>query len=404
MIYSLMNAGQSVLLLFLVNHLLGEEQSGIFSYGFSVAVLFMYIGNYGIRNFQVSDTKEKYTFTEYYSFRFVTMGIMLLIACIDCLLFVKNATKSFVIFALCLFRAGECLEDVFHGRFQQKDNLALACKMGTLRYLLSDLLFFLTLFLWENLLLSCIFYAASTIVGAWFFNVRKLNGDGTLRISISFLKIKLLLAEAFPLFAGYFLTTYLTNVGKYAIDEYLDEVVQAHFNMLFMPVLLINLFSTMIFRPGIVEMARLYNEKRKNDYYGFVSKQLLAIVLLSVIVLPICYFIGVPFLSWFYGSDLSAYSVEFMILMFGGVCCAVISFLNVCIITIRGQKAELWITLGIAVLSAGITYFATKCYGLFGTCISYLISMLLLSIAYLFLHGIIAGKHFEIRPETDGET
>ncbi|MGN0347390.1 MAG: lipopolysaccharide biosynthesis protein [Lachnospiraceae bacterium] len=395
MIYSLMNAGQSFLLLFLVNHLLGEEQSGIFSYGFSVAVLFMYIGNYGIRNYQVSDTGEKYSFTEYYSFRFLTIGIMLLIAGVDCLFFVKDTAKAMIIFSLCLFRAGECLEDVFHGRFQQKENLALACQLGTFRYLVSDLIFFLTLILLKQLLPACICYAVSTIAGAWFFNVRKLRGDAPLRISISFLKIKLLLAEAFPLFAGYFLTTYLTNVGKYAINKYLDEIVQAHFNMLFMPVLLINLLSTMIFRPGIVEMARLYNEKKKKEYYGFVSKQLFAIGLLSVVVLPICYFIGVPFLSWFYGSDLSAYSMEFMILMFGGVCSAVISFLNVCIITIRGQQPELWTTLGISVISAGITYYATKGYGLFGTCVSYVISMVLLAVSYLVLHGIIAGKHFE---------
>ena len=62
MVFSVLNAGQSIVLLIIVNRIAGEKAAGVFAFSFSVAVLMMYIGNYGIRNFQISDSNFAHRF------------------------------------------------------------------------------------------------------------------------------------------------------------------------------------------------------------------------------------------------------------------------------------------------------------------------------------------------------
>lgn len=78
-IFSILSAAQSMIMLIFVKRLIGMEEAGVFSYSFSVAVLFMHIGNYGLRNFQVSDVNERFSFAQYVSFRVISCSLMIFI-------------------------------------------------------------------------------------------------------------------------------------------------------------------------------------------------------------------------------------------------------------------------------------------------------------------------------------
>ena len=56
-------------------------------------------------------------------------------------------------------------------------------------------------------------------------------------------KLKKLLWVNLPLVIGDFLTIYITNCPKYAIDSYLTEETQAIYGIIAQPVLIVALFS-----------------------------------------------------------------------------------------------------------------------------------------------------------------
>ena len=64
-VFSVMNALQSTLLLFLVTRMCGSDRAGVFSLAFSVAYLMIMIGNYGVRNYQATDVGLRFGFREY---------------------------------------------------------------------------------------------------------------------------------------------------------------------------------------------------------------------------------------------------------------------------------------------------------------------------------------------------
>ncbi len=60
-----LNSVVSIILLLFVTRIAGTEDAGIFSLGFSTAQMMLCIGNYGMRNFQSTDIKDKYAFGTY---------------------------------------------------------------------------------------------------------------------------------------------------------------------------------------------------------------------------------------------------------------------------------------------------------------------------------------------------
>lgn len=391
MIFSIINAAQSALLLAVVNRICAEEEAGIFSYAFSVAVLFMFIGNYGIRNFQVSDTKEKYTPGQYYASRFFTVGIMLLSGMLFVLFSGSGIEKKIVVLLLIVTKSVEAVEDVFHGRYQQKDKLYVAAIQGSLRFFFADVIFFAVLYCSGSLIRGTSAYLVTNTVMTILFTIFTISSYGGFKLDYSEKKWIGLLVECFPLFLNYFLITYLANVSKYALDKYGNDVQQAYFNMIFMPVFAVNLLSTFIFRPIIVSMARLFNEKKYNQYIELVHRQekWIGCIGLSVIILSLA--AGIKVLSAFFGSDLSGYTIPFILLMLGGVWSAYSSFYNVCIITIRGQKQGLYANLAVTVFSIllyyGILSFSSGGNMILTVSVVYFISMILQMIVYMKLHG-----------------
>lgn len=364
MIFSVLNAGQSMLLLMMVNRLAGEEVAGLFSFAFSVAVLMMNIGSYGIRNYQVSDVEEQHSFGEYCGFRFVTCGIMLLVSLGYVWIKAFDRRKTILILLLCGMRIIECFEDVFHGRYQQKQRLDIACRQGTIRILLSLVTFCGALMLTHEIVTAVVGYLAANLVCFVSMTVFTIPRFGGFHATFQGKGMTSLWIEGFPLFCGYFFSTYLGNAAKYAIDDFGTYQMQAYFNMIFMPVLVINLVSTMIFRPIIVDMATLWNQGEYQAFQKLVYKQLGYIGILALVMLPAAIVIGLPILSFFYGTALGDYRDAFFLLLSGGVFSAASSFLNVCIITIRCQRKLLlviafismlaWLTGGIFVQNKGI--------------------------------------------------
>ncbi len=124
------NAIQSVIWLMIITRVLGLTDAGIFTIAYATSNLFLMIGKYGIRNFQVSDVKKSYTWNDYYISRILTVIAMMAAALIYSLYMNLSGSytiyKAIVVFLMTLLKAADAYEDVYYGMYQQNGRLDLA--------------------------------------------------------------------------------------------------------------------------------------------------------------------------------------------------------------------------------------------------------------------------------------
>ena len=116
---AMLNAFQTVFILMLISRIDPVIDAGVFTIAFAIGNLMMAIGKYGIRQFQVSDVEEKYSFKEYTVARIITSIIMIVASFVyvgvNLASGLYNSSKSIVIILICLAKVIDAVEDVIHG-------------------------------------------------------------------------------------------------------------------------------------------------------------------------------------------------------------------------------------------------------------------------------------------------
>lgn len=398
MIGSMLVAFQSVIMLMILTRVLGLVDAGIFTIAFANANLFLNIGKYGMRNFQVSDVKRQFSFADYKTSRIITVLAMLLVSVGYTLYTAYENTysieKTQIIIWMCLFKIVDAIEDVYHGYYQQENRLDIASKCLALRMLSTILVFSLGLIFFKNQLIALII---STILTAFLFLIFTKWTIGEFHSpSVKYNKknVRLLLKLCFPLFAGAFLSFYIGNAPKYAIDATLSDDLQACYGFIAMPVFVIGLLNSFIFNPMLYKLTRLWNSGKVKKFVIQTILQSGIVFLITIICIGGAYLLGIPVLSWLYNTDLSPYKTELLILLLGGGFLGFSGLLSAFITIIRCQKWIMWGYLFIAILAFIFSNPIVKMYRMLGAAILYtaLMGGLCVIFVFLFLCGILKYK------------
>ena len=399
-----LSAAQSALILMVMNRTNGINDAGIFSIAYAVASLMLFVGQYGLRRYQASDIKEEFSFSDYLGMRFLTCGTMILASllyCLWCLMFGNyTMTKFIVVFLVCMEKVVQAFADVLHGRMQQAGRLDVAAKSSATRIVVSTLLFMLALFVTKELVISTFIWVCANII------VYLLTSQNVLRNYSKFTPrfrkdaIKGLAIIGLPLFLSYFLSMYIGNAPKYAIDRYLSDEIQAYYNFIFMPAFAVQLLANFIFNPILTSYAHVWADRKFKKFRKLVIRQMIVVLGITILGLAVAATIGIPILSFLFGVDLSAYKLELCVVMIGGGFLGYVTFFTTVITIIRHQNLLL-IGYGTAAFAALILAkpFVLN-YGMLGAASLYAILMGLL--AFMFL-GIMVVKIRKERKEYENE-
>lgn len=375
----MLNAGQSVFLLIVITRICGLETAGIFSIAFATGNLFMYIGNYGVRNYQVSDQTQEYAFADYLRHRGLTIFLMLAASVGYTLWSVHTGSyspyKAACVFAMCALKAVDCAEEVFEGRYQQKGRLDLAGKLVTVRLLISIGGMMAVLAVTEDLLKATLAAILLAIAASAAVILRCRNTADYVRTPFSTEKIRGLLKACFPVCAANFLSFYLINEPKYAIDAAMDETAQACYNFIAMPVFVIQLLNMFLYQPMLLRMTVCWEQRKKQEFLGYFYKLSAALLAVTVPVLLAAWLLGIPVLSWLYATDLTSYRVDLLLILAGGVFLAFNGFYCAVLTITRKQNTIPFVYLAGSVLSFALTPGMVQGSGIRGAVVSFLIVM-----------------------------
>lgn len=432
----MLNAGQSVLVLIIVTRVCGLEAAGLYSIAFATGNLFMYLGNYGVRNYQVSDVDEKFPFRSYILHRLLTVALMLLVAAVYCtyslLRGAYSPAKTMTVAAMCLLKAIDCLEEVLEGRLHQRGRLDLAGKMMTVRLLISIGGMLAVLVATGNLLTAtnaAIILAAAAVIlmaaacrrtllplqpapelvadvgnagaapGAAAKNRGAATSPAAASAAVSAARrgalrdAAVLMRVCFPVCAANFLSFYLINAPKYAIDAAMNETAQAQYNFIAMPVFVIQLLGMFVYQPVLVRMTLSWNSADKKGFLRDFLRITAGLLIIAALCLGGAYVLGIPVLSALYATDLSALKPELLLILTGGVFLAMNGFYSAVLTLMREQNRIPVMYLAGAVLSLILTPRFVEISGIMGAVISFVLIMAIVCALLSAQFAVAYKKH-----------
>ena len=373
-----LNALQSVVILMVINRVLDETASGVFSIAWSISYLVYTLARFGMRNYQVTDANNLFTINEYFSSRFITTALMLM-AGIAYTMYGRyflhyTLYKCTVVLLICVWKVIDSFEDVLHAWYQKEGRLDVAGKAMSVRYLVGLIALLTSLILTKNLIYSILSCIVFSFIVFYFCKIKLISEFGQIIIKAPNKNVIRLLRFCLPLCIGEFLSIYIGNAPKLAIDTYLTEEMQAIFNFIFMPVFAIGLLASFIYNPIVASLGEAWEKRQFTTVKQTIRQQSIIIICITIVVVIAGQIAGVQVLGILYSTDLTTYKTELCILLIGGGMMALSGLFVVILVTLRKQNK---LILGYGISSTVALALSTYCVrnnGLMGAAVSYLLT------------------------------
>lgn len=374
-----------------ISRLLGETQAGMFSVGLSIAQWLVTIAYFEIRTFQVTDVRNEYSFKYYLTLR-ILMCIITFLASIVYVVFNNyDIQKVIIILLVCLYKISDSIADTFEGEFQKEDRIDISGKSEFYRVFFSILVLVIAVAVSKNLILSLIIMNVVAYGMIVLLDISIAVKRVSVRMTGDMKRLWELVKMCIPLAVSTFLSTYIINSSKLSVDRVLGDEAQLYYTAVFMPNMVINLFSGIIFKPMQTAMAVNYYEKKYKNFWHIISKMILIITGFTFVCEVGAYILGITVLSWLYGVNLKEYKLTLLLLLLcGGVNAINIIFYYVLAI-MRKQKYMTILYIIVCLVSFLIMDTMTGRMGLMGASLGYLILVSLLA-ALLLVYIIIQTR------------
>lgn len=318
MIGSLSLALGTMILTIIVNRIVGDYSGGDFAMALAAGQLMATVGYFELRTFQVTDTKKIFSFSNYFTTRIITDFLMIIFSVVY--IFIKGYTleKSFLVLILCIYKLIDTFADVFEGEFQLNNRLDISGKSLSLRTVISISSLLITLAITKNMYLASLVAIVFAITIVYLVDIRIINKFSELIFNFDFSIISRIILNCAPLFISSFMSTYIFNASRYAVENNMASNFHSRYTAIFLPVSTINLVIGFIFHPMLTKMASKWNEKKYNEFLKMILLILGGVVGVTIVALIGAYFLGIPVLSFLYATDLTEFKSALLILLIGG--------------------------------------------------------------------------------------
>ena len=336
-----LNSFQTLLLLLVLTHFGTDEDSSFFVLAYAIGNLLLQVGKFGVRQFQVTDVKETYTYAQYKTARLLSLTFMVI--ALAAYMFwgglcnAYSPRKIAVVVLITLFKCIEAGEDVFLGRMQQQGRLNIAAKIFAIRLCVFIVGFAVLFVVTRDLLLTTSVNVLSTLFLAILLNrsvAHRFLGEAKKGTR----KTKQLMRDCLPLCLTAVMVMYLGNAPKYIIDGLVSDEIQTGFNIVFMPAFVVALLSNFIFNPILKRLGVLWSNGEIAVLKRLVAKLILIPIGIDLVVVVVGYYLGPIVLGFVYGVDVKPYAGELLVFLIASGIMALQNLFVALLTTMRKQR------------------------------------------------------------------
>ncbi len=373
----------SLFFMIIVTRINGIEMAGVFTYAFANACVFCAIGSYSGKTFQITESNEHISDSDYLYHKLTTCFIMNIVAVLFCLITLPGVLKGVMIVILTLFRSIDAIIDSIHAIVQRNGELYKVGQSMLTRTITLIITFLIIDKICNSIILSSLAVLIVNIVFLVFIDFPKIKGKYK-KSKFDKLKNKMLLKVGFVVFLYSFLSVYLLNASKYAINNYNSDEVQAIFGIIIMPASFLALVSQYLIQPFLNNITDNVKKKNKEGLIKNLTQIGLFIVLVGLLALIVCYFIGIPILELVYGISLDNQLWCLLIILLGSIFHSLVILISSIFIALRKTFTQLIVLIFTSIFALIFSKLLTYYYGILGASIAYTLTTFL----ELLLHSI----------------
>ncbi len=361
------------------------DTTGLYTIAFAIACTFVTLASFGGRTYQVTDTNNEISPFSYIFSRYLTVFSTVLL--LTLYLFIKGygVYEFGIILIICLFKFLEELSDVYFGVLQKADCLY---KVGIFQFakaIFNIFIFILIIYFFDNLFVSFLILFSLNLLFLIFAERRSASKTGKWNFKIDKDEIfKYFKANIFICLLT-FLTTYIVNMPKYAIDNLLTNDLQAIFGIIVMPATVMLLFGGFVLNPFIVSIAEDYNKNKINELIKLFIKMFLFILVAGIGTFILCYFFGIPLLNLIYGINLDDYKASLLIIIVGSIFYAITAGISSSLIAMRVIKSQVIGNVIVILASLLLCNHLVGTYEVLGASITYSLVIFFRFLIYLII-------------------
>ena len=375
----------SLFFMILITRINSMDDAGIFTLSFSIACLVYYIGTYAGRVYQVTNVNDSITDSDFIIHRAITCVMMVFISLMYCFISGYSLYKFTVVILLCIYKSLEAFSDVLYGVVQKNNNLYQVGISLTIKSVFALILFVVVDIVTRNIIYSILFAILAWILVIVLYDFKNVNYVSKFKLHFNISSLRDIFKNGFFVFIINFLSSYIVNAPKYALDGRASNELQAIFGIILMPATLISLGVQYFIQPFLEQLTSSFKNNDKKAFNKVVIKLLFITSGLGVICLIGAYILGIPVLSLVYGLELSAYLFELEIIIFGSILFALSLILSSALITVRYNFIQFIVFVITSVFGFFISIILITRFSIDGAAYAYSCIMLL----EFFLYGLI---------------
>ncbi len=305
----------------LVVHLSPEEtaveNAGLLQLAISVTNIFFAISCYNMRTYQISDTKNKYSYGDYIGVRIVTSIIAVLLCLGYVIILGYKANTIICIFFYMIFKLNETFSDVLHAITQKNYRMDYVCVSHCIRGISAVVVFAVAIILFNSVLIAILAMGIINLLQVWFYDVKKTRQFGSIKPIFNKEVILTLLITCLPAVVSSAAFTAITSVPRQTLEAMLGEEALGYYGTIATPLVVVQILATSIFNPMLTELAEYYNDGKINKFTLRLIKNLVILIGISAIVCVCVALLGKFAVGIVFGQKF----VQYTYLMYGIVGC-----------------------------------------------------------------------------------
>lgn len=389
------NCFNSLFFMILITRINSMDDAGIFTLSFSIACLVYYIGTYAGRVYQVTNVNDSITDSDFIIHRAITCVMMVFISLMYCFISGYSLYKFTVVILLCIYKSLEAFSDVLYGVVQKNNNLYQVGISLTIKSVFALILFVVVDIVTRNIIYSILFAILAWILVIVLYDFKNVNHVSKFKLHFNISSLRDIFKNGFFVFIINFLSSYIVNAPKYALDGRASNELQAIFGIILMPATLLSLGVQYFIQPFLEQLTSSFKNNDKKAFNKVVIKLLFITSGLGVICLIGAYILGIPVLSLVYGLELSAYLFELEIIIFGSILFALSLILSSALITVRYNFIQFIVFVITSVFGFFISIILITRFSIDGAAYAYSCIMLLEFFLYCLIYLMLQKNLFK---------
>lgn len=296
---------------------IAANNAGLLQLAITTTNIFFAISCYNMRTYQISDTKNEYTYGDYIGVRIVTAAIAIVL-CVVYAIAWSFSFKAIICTTLYMFfKLSETFSDVLHGINQKNYRMDYICVSLCMRGASSVIAFVLAILLFDDVLIAVALMGVVCSLEVWFYDVKITRQFGSIKPVFNKKIVFKLLWVCMPAVISSAAFTAITSVPRQTLVAVQSEDALGYYGTVATPLLVVQILATSIFNPMLTQLSEYYSQGEIAAFVKRIAKNLGLLLAISAAVCLGVLTLGEFAIGLVFGKELVPYTY----LMYGIIGC-----------------------------------------------------------------------------------